>query len=279
MCIRDRDYLKAGAEIVGTKDEIFDRAEMIIKVKEPQLEECTLLKKGQILFTYLHLAPDPEQTKALVNSGVSAIAYESVVAEDKSYPLLTPMSAIAGRLAVQAGASCLEKAKGGSGILIGGITNVEPATVTIVGGGVVGYNAIEIALGMQANVTVLDKSATRLNYLESVFGDDLNAVPADFESNEAFITPADLVIGAVLVPGASAPKIISRDVLKKMKSGSVFVDVAIDQGGCSETSRPTTHSNPTYVEEGVLHYCVSNMPGAVPLTSTCLLYTSPSPRD
>ena len=172
----DQDYLKAGAEIVATRDEIFERAEMVIKVKEPQLDECALLRQGQILFTYLHLAPDPEQTNALVNSGVSAIAYESVVAEDKSYPLLIPMSAIAGRMAVQAGASCLEKAKGGSGILMGGVTNVDPAKVTIIGGGVVGYNAIEIALGMQANVTVLDKSAARLDYLETVFGDDLNAV-------------------------------------------------------------------------------------------------------
>jgi len=267
----DQDYLKVGAEIVATRDEIFERAEMVIKVKEPQLDECALLRQGQILFTYLHLAPDPEQTNALVNSGVSAIAYESVMAEDKSYPLLIPMSAIAGRMAVQAGASCLEKAKGGSGILMGGVTNVDPAKVTIIGGGVVGYNAIEIALGMQANVTVLDKSAARLDYLETVFGDDLNAVFSDSESNETFITAADLVIGAVLVPGASAPKIISRNLLKKMKPGSVFVDVAIDQGGCSETSRPTTHSSPTYVEEGVLHYCVSNMPGAVPLTSTYAL--------
>ncbi len=233
--------------------------------------EIARLHEGQILFTYLHLAPDPEQTKALVDSGVSAIAYESVIAEDKSYPLLTPMSAIAGRLAVQAGASCLEKAKGGSGILIGGVANVNPASVTIIGGGVVGYNAIEIALGMQANVSVLDKSAARLDYLETVFGDDLNTVLADSVSNEAFIVDADLVIGAVLVPGASAPKIISRNLLKKMKPGSVFVDVAIDQGGCAETSRPTTHSNPTYIEEGVLHYCVSNMPGAVPLTSTYAL--------
>ena len=267
----DQDYLKAGAEIVASREEIFERAEMIVKVKEPQLEECALLHEGQILFTYLHLAPDPEQTKALVDSGVSAIAYESVLAEDKSYPLLTPMSAIAGRLAVQAGASCLEKAKGGSGILIGGVANVNPASVTIIGGGVVGYNAIEIALGMQANVSVLDKSAARLDYLETVFGDDLNAVLADSVSNEAFIVDADLLIGAVLVPGASAPKIISRNLLKKMKPGSVFVDVAIDQGGCAETSRPTTHSNPTYIEEGVLHYCVSNMPGAVPLTSTYAL--------
>ena len=267
----DQDYLKAGAEIVASRDEIFERAEMIVKVKEPQLEECALLKQGQIIFTYLHLAPDPKQTKALIDSGVSAIAYESVIAEDKSYPLLTPMSAIAGRLAVQAGASCLEKAKGGSGILIGGVANVNPASVTIIGGGVVGYNAIEIALGMQANVSVLDKSAARLDYLETVFGDDLNAVLADSASNEVFIVDADLVIGAVLVPGASAPKIISRNLLKKMKPGSVFVDVAIDQGGCAETSRPTTHSNPTYIEEGVLHYCVSNMPGAVPLTSTYAL--------
>ena len=267
----DQDYLKVGAEIVATRDEIFEQAEMVIKVKEPQLDECALLRQGQILFTYLHLAPDPEQTNALVNSGVSAIAYESVMAEDKSYPLLIPMSAIAGRMAVQAGASCLEKVKGGSGILMGGVTNVDPAKVTIIGGGVVGYNAIEIALGMQANVTVLDKSAARLDYLETVFGDDLNAVFSDSESNETFITAADLVIGAVLVPGASAPKIISRNLLKKMKPGSVFVDVAIDQGGCSETSRPTTHSSPTYVEEGVLHYCVANMPGAVPLTSTYAL--------
>ncbi|MDP7445214.1 MAG: alanine dehydrogenase [Candidatus Poseidoniia archaeon] len=267
----DEDYLSAGAEIVASREEIFERAEMIVKVKEPQLEECALLKENQIIFTYLHLAPDPKQTKALVDSGVSAIAYESVVAEDKSYPLLTPMSAIAGRLAVQAGACCLEKAKGGSGILIGGVTNVTPASVTIIGGGVVGYNAIEIALGMQANVSVLDKSETRLDYLKSIFGNKLEAVLADTESNETFIAAADLLIGAILVPGASAPKIISRKVMKKMQPGSVFVDVAIDQGGCAETSRPTTHSNPTYIEEGVLHYCVSNMPGAVPLTSTYAL--------
>ena len=267
----DQDYLSAGAEIVATRDEIFERAEMIVKVKEPQSDECALLRPGQILFTYLHLAPDPEQTNALVESGVSAIAYESVMAEDYSYPLLTPMSAIAGRLAVQAGASCLEKAKGGSGILMGGVANVDPAKVVILGGGVVGYNAIEIALGMQADVTVLDKSETRLDYLESIFGSNLEAVLADTASNETFITTADLLIGAVLVPGASAPKIISREVLKKMKPGSVFVDVAIDQGGCSETSKPTTHSNPTYVEEGILHYCVANMPGAVPLTSTYAL--------
>ena len=267
----DQDYLSAGAEIVATRDEIFERAEMIVKVKEPQSDECALLRPGQILFTYLHLAPDPEQTNALVESGVSAIAYESVMAEDYSYPLLTPMSAIAGRLAVQAGASCLEKAKGGSGILMGGVANVDPAKVVILGGGVVGYNAIEIALGMQADVTVLDKSETRLNYLESIFGNNLEAVLADTASNETFITTADLLIGAVLVPGASAPKIISREVLKKMKPGSVFVDVAIDQGGCSETSKPTTHSNPTYIEEGILHYCVANMPGAVPLTSTYAL--------
>jgi len=267
----DQDYLSAGAEIVATRDEIFERAEMIVKVKEPQSDECALLRPGQILFTYLHLAPDPEQTNALVESGVSAIAYESVMAEDHSYPLLTPMSAIAGRLAVQAGASCLEKAKGGSGILMGGVANVDPAKVVILGGGVVGYNAIEIALGMQADVTVLDKSETRLDYLESIFGSNLEAVLADTASNETFITTADLLIGAVLVPGASAPKIISREVLKKMKPGSVFVDVAIDQGGCSETSKPTTHSNPTYVEEGILHYCVANMPGAVPLTSTYAL--------
>ena len=246
-------------------------------MKEPQLEECALLKENQILFTYLHLAPDPDQAKALINSGASAIAYESVKADDDSYPLLTPMSEVAGRMAVQAGASCLEKAKGGKGLLIGGVTGVDAANVVIIGGGVVGINSIEVAIGMQANVTVLDKSATRLDYLESIFGDKLNAVIANSENNKDYIQAADLVIGAVLVPGASAPKIITRDLVKLMKPGSVIVDVAIDQGGCSETSHATTHSDPTYVEEGVLHYCVANMPGAVPLTSTYALNQATMP--
>jgi alanine dehydrogenase len=250
---------------------------MIVKVKEPQLEECALLKENQILFTYLHLAPDPDQAKALINSGARAIAYESVQAHDGSYPLLTPMSEVAGRMAIQAGASCLEKAKGGRGLLIGGVTNVEAANVVVIGGGVVGINSIEIAIGMQANVTVLDKSAARLDYLESIFGDKLNAVIANSENNKDCIKTADLVIGAVLVPGASAPKIITRDLVKLMKPGSVIVDVAIDQGGCSETSHATTHSDPTYVEEGVLHYCVANMPGAVPLTSTYALNQATMP--
>ena len=273
----DEEFKQSGAVIVETREEIFDQAEMIVKVKEPQLEECALLKENQILFTYLHLAPDPDQAKALINSGARAIAYESVQANDGSYPLLIPMSEVAGRMAVQAGASCLEKAKGGRGLLIGGVTNVDAANVVVIGGGVVGINSIEIAIGMQANVTVLDKSATRLDYLESIFGDKLNAVIANSENNKDCIQAADLVIGAVLVPGASAPKIITRDLVKLMKPGSVIVDVAIDQGGCSETSHATTHSDPTYVEEGVLHYCVANMPGAVPLTSTYALNQATMP--
>lgn len=273
----DEEFKQSGAVIVETREEIFDQAEMIVKVKEPQLEECALLKENQILFTYLHLAPDPDQAKALINSGARAIAYESVQAHDGSYPLLTPMSEVAGRMAIQAGASCLEKAKGGRGLLIGGVTNVEAASVVVIGGGVVGINSIEIAIGMQANVTVLDKSAARLDYLESIFGDKLNAVIANPENNKDCIKTADLVIGAVLVPGASAPKIITRDLVKLMKPGSVIVDVAIDQGGCSETSHATTHSDPTYVEEGVLHYCVANMPGAVPLTSTYALNQATMP--
>lgn len=273
----DEEFKQSGAVIVETREEIFDQAEMIVKVKEPQLEECALLKENQILFTYLHLAPDPDQAKALINSGARAIAYESVQANDGSYPLLIPMSEVAGRMAVQAGASCLEKAKGGRGLLIGGVTNVDAANVVVIGGGVVGINSIEIAIGMQANVTVLDKSAARLDYLESIFGDKLNAVIANSENNKDCIQAADLVIGAVLVPGASAPKVITRDLVKLMKPGSVIVDVAIDQGGCSETSHATTHSDPTYVEEGVLHYCVANMPGAVPLTSTYALNQATMP--
>lgn len=273
----DEEFKQSGAVIVETREEIFDQAEMIVKVKEPQLEECALLKENQILFTYLHLAPDPDQAKALINSGARAIAYESVQANDGSYPLLIPMSEVAGRMAVQAGASCLEKAKGGRGLLIGGVTNVDAANVVVIGGGVVGINSIEIAIGMQANVTVLDKSAARLDYLESIFSDKLNVVIANSENNKDCIQAADLVIGAVLVPGASAPKVITRDLVKLMKPGSVIVDVAIDQGGCSETSHATTHSDPTYVEEGVLHYCVANMPGAVPLTSTYALNQATMP--
>ena len=273
----DEEFKQSGAVIVKTREEIFDHAEMIVKVKEPQLEECALLKENQILFTYLHLAPDPDQAKALINSGATAIAYESVKADDGSYPLLIPMSEVAGRMAVQAGASCLEKAKGGKGLLIGGVSGVDAANVVIIGGGVVGINSIEIAIGMQANVTVLDKSATRLDYLVSIFGDRLNAVIANSENNKDYIQAADLVIGAVLVPGASAPKIITRDLVKLMKPGSVIVDVAIDQGGCSETSHPTTHSDPTFEEEGILHYCVANMPGAVPLTSTYALNQATMP--
>jgi len=273
----NEEYQNNGAIIVDTREEVFEKADMIVKVKEPQLDECALLNKDQILFTYLHLAPDPQQITALLNSGSRAIAYESVKGKDGSYPLLTPMSEVAGRMAVQAGASCLEKAKGGSGVLIGGVTGVNPSNVVIIGGGVVGYNSIEIAIGMKANVTVLDTSAERLDYLETVFGDDLNAVLANEDNNEVFISAADLLIGAVLIPGASAPKIVTRGLLSRMKKGSVFVDVAIDQGGCAETSHATTHSNPTYIEEGVLHYCVANMPGAVPLTSAYALNSATLP--
>ena len=266
----NEEYREAGASIVDNPSEIWS-SEMVYKVKEPLADEYNYFRDDLLLFTYLHLAPDPEQVKALLASGCRAIAYESVKADGGSYPLLTPMSEVAGRMAVQAGATCLEKAKGGLGRLIGGVTNVDPAEVVVIGGGVVGYNSIEIAIGMQANVTVLDKSAERLDQLESIFGDKLNAVLATDENNHECIKAADIVIGAVYIPGASAPKLISRELVKSMKDGSVFVDVAIDQGGCSETSKPTTHSEPTYVEEGVLHYCVANMPGAVPMTSTYAL--------
>ena len=273
----NEEYQSHGAIIIDTREEIFEKADMIVKVKEPQLDECALLNEGQILFTYLHLAPDPEQIKALLDSGSKAIAYESVKGKDGSYPLLTPMSEVAGRMAVQAGASCLEKAKGGSGMLIGGVTGVNSANVVIIGGGVVGLNSIEIAIGMKANVTVLDKSAERLDYLETVFGDDLNAVIANKENNETFISAADLLIGAVLIPGASAPKIVTRELLLKMKKGSVFVDVAIDQGGCIATSQPTSHAEPTFVVDNIVHYCVTNMPGAVGRTSTYALCNATLP--
>ncbi len=269
--IDDAAYIAAGAQIVDTAEEIFARAELIIKVKEPQPIECKRLREGQTLFTYLHLAPDPEQAKALVESGCTAIAYETVTEPGNGLPLLTPMSQVAGRMAIQAGAHCLEKENGGSGILLGGVPGVAPANVVVIGGGVVGTNAIRMAMGMEANVTVLDKSLRRLNELDFQFGSKLHTIFATSGAIEQYVHDADLVVGAVLVHGAAAPKLVTRSMLRQMRPGSVVVDVAIDQGGCFETSRATTHNNPTYVEEGVVHYCVANMPGAVPRTSTFAL--------
>lgn len=275
--LTDEHYRLAGAEIVDSADEIFGRAELIIKVKEPQPIECKRLREGQTLFTYLHLAPDPQQTIMLKESGVTAIAYETVTQNDGGLPLLTPMSQVAGRMSIQAGAHCLEMSQGGSGILLGGVPGVAPANVVVIGGGVVGTNAVRMAMGMEARVTVIDKSLTRLRELDFQFGSKLSTIYATAESMERYVTEADLVIGAVLVPGAAAPKLVSREMLRAMQPGSVLVDVAIDQGGCFETSHPTTHQEPTYVTEGVVHYCVANMPGAVAKTSTFALNNATLP--
>ncbi|OGV26318.1 MAG: alanine dehydrogenase [Legionellales bacterium RIFCSPHIGHO2_12_FULL_37_14] len=273
----DEDYIHAGAEIVATADEVFERASLIIKVKEPQPTECRRLKEGQTIFTYLHLAPDPQQTRLLKESGVTAIAYETVTQEGGGLPLLTPMSQVAGRMSIQAGAHALEKPQGGSGILLAGVPGVEPAHVVVIGGGVVGTNAARMAMGLEARVTVLDRSLSRLQELDFQFGSRLMTAYATTEAIEANVKDADLVIGAVLVPGAAAPKLVTRQMLKTMRPGSVVADIAIDQGGCFETSRPTTHSNPTYVVENIVHYCVANMPGAVPRTSTFALNNATLP--
>jgi alanine dehydrogenase len=270
-------YQKAGAQIVDTAEEIFARAEMVIKVKEPQPNECKMLRKGQILYTYLHLAPDPEQTKALVASGVTAVAYETVTDRNGGLPLLAPMSEVAGRMSIQAGAHALEKAQGGSGVLLGGVPGVKPAEVLVIGGGVVGINAARMAMGMNAHVTILDRSLTRLKELDELYGDRLTTIYSTHDAIEERLPDADLVIGAVLVPGAAAPKLISREQLKLMRPGSVLVDVAIDQGGCFETSKATTHQNPTYEVEGIVHYCVANMPGGVARTSTFALTNATLP--
>lgn len=275
--ITDEDYRLAGAEIVKTADEVFDRASLIIKVKEPQPTECRRLREGQTLFTYLHLAPDPQQTRLLKESGVTAIAYETVTQPGGGLPLLTPMSQVAGRMSIQAGAHALERTQGGSGILLGGVPGVSPANVVVIGGGVVGSNAIRMAMGLEARVTVLDKSLVRLQELDFQFGSKLNTIYATDSYLEHYVTSADLVIGAVLVPGAAAPKLVTRDMLQAMRPGSVVVDVAIDQGGCFETSKPTTHSDPTYVVDQIVHYCVANMPGAVPRTSTFALNNATLP--
>ena len=275
--LTDQMYIDAGARIANSADVVFEQAEMIVKVKEPQPSECVKLSKGQTLFTYLHLAPDPTQTELLMKSGCTAIAYETVTSDNGSLPLLVPMSQVAGRMSIQAGAHCLEKASGGSGMLLGGVPGVAPAEVVVIGGGVVGTNAVRMAMGMEASVTVLDKSLNRLRELDFQFGSKLNTIYATDETLEHYVTQADLVVGAVLVAGAKAPKLVTRDMLKKMRNGSVVADVAIDQGGCFETSRPTTHEEPTYVEEGIVHYCVANMPGAVARTSTFALNNATLP--
>ncbi|MEP7349949.1 MAG: alanine dehydrogenase [Sphingorhabdus sp.] len=267
----DADYSVAGAAIKPTAAEIFAECEMIVKVKEPQAVERAQLRKGQILYTYLHLAPDPEQTADLVKSGVTAIAYETVTGTDNSLPLLKPMSQVAGRMSIQAGATALEKANGGRGVLLGGVPGVLPAKVAVIGGGVVGFNAAQMAVGMGADVTILDRDPNVLERLDSHFGGRARTLYSGRASLAAEVAAADLVIGAVLVPGASAPKLVTRDMLGTMKIGAVLVDVAIDQGGCFETSTATTHAEPTYVIDGIVHYCVANMPGAVARTSTYAL--------
>lgn len=275
--LADAAYVAAGAEIVETATEIFQRAEMIIKVKEPQTIECKMLRPGQILYTYLHLAPDPEQTQCLIDSGCVAIAYETVTDRHGGLPLLAPMSEVAGRMSIQAGAHAMEKAQGGNGVLMGGVPGVAPAEVVVIGGGVVGYNAARVAVGMGASVTILDRSLPRLNWLDTVFESKLKTLYSTADALESCLSKADLVIGAVLVPGAAAPKLVTRAMLRHMKPGTVMCDVAIDQGGCFETSRATTHQNPTYVEEGIVHYCVANMPGGVARTSTFALTNATLP--
>jgi alanine dehydrogenase len=269
--LTDEQYLAAGAAVADTAEEVFARADMIVKIKEPQPAECKRLRPGQLLFTYLHLAPDATQTKLLVESDAIAIAYETVTDAAGGLPLLAPMSEVAGRMSIQAGATCLQKCSGGSGLLLGGVPGVPPAKVVVLGGGVVGYNATLIAVGMDAQVTVLDKSLPRLTWLDSVFGNRIRTIYSTDAAIEEYALDADLVIGAVLIPGAAAPRLITRDMLKRMRPGSVLVDVSIDQGGCFETSRPTTHAAPTFIVDGVVHYCVANMPGAVARTSTFAL--------
>ena len=266
----DDDYRAAGATITPDAASAFD-AELIIKVKEPQRRECAMLKRDQVLFTYLHLAADPRQAEALCASGATAIAYETVTADDASLPLLTPMSEVAGRMSVQVGAACLQKANGGRGVLLGGVPGVSPGRVVILGGGVAGTNAAEIAVGMRADVTVVDRSPKRLRELSSQFGGSLRTVHSTAEAVESLVCDADRVIGAVLIVGAAAPRLVTRELVRRMRPGSVLVDISIDQGGCFETSHATTHADPTFVVDDVVHYCVANMPGAVPRTSTFAL--------
>ena len=275
--VDDAQFRAAGAAIAAQAGEVFERADLLIKVKEPQPAECEMLRQGQVLFTYLHLAADPVQARGLMKSGVTAIAYETVTAPNGSLPLLTPMSEVAGRMSIQVGAASLQKANGGFGILLGGVPGVPPAKVVILGGGVAGTHAAEMAVGLRADVTVVDRSVDRLRELSSLFGSALRTEYSTTATIERLVRDADLVVGAVLVAGAAAPKLLTRAMIASMKSGAVLVDISIDQGGCFETSRPTTHAEPTFVVDGVIHYCVANMPGAVPRTSTLALTNATLP--
>ncbi|WP_370164027.1 alanine dehydrogenase [Marisediminitalea sp.] len=273
----DELYQNAGAMIVDSAEQIFAEAEMIVKVKEPQPSECKQLRKGQTLYTYLHLAPDPVQTELLIASGATCIAYETVTDRNGGLPLLAPMSEVAGRMSVQAGAHYLEKAHGGSGTLLGGVPGVAPGKVLIIGGGVVGTQAAKMALGLGADVTILDRSLPRLRQLDDIFNGQVKTVYSTVDAIEHYSANADLVVGAVLIPGAAAPKLLNREHIKNMKPGSVLVDVAIDQGGCFETSKATTHQDPVYIIDDVVHYCVANMPGGVARTSTMALNNATLP--
>ena len=267
----DAQYRAAGATLADTAQEVFAKADMIVKVKEPQPQECAMLRPGQLLYTYLHLAPDPEQTAALVQSGAVCVAYETITGVNGGLPLLAPMSEVAGRMSIQAGAAHLEKSKGGRGVLLGGVPGVAPGHVVILGAGVVGTHALQCAVGAGARVTVLDRNVDRLRQLDLVFGNRIATLYSNAQSVEESVLAADLVIGGVLITGAAAPKLVTREMISRMRKGAVVVDVAIDQGGCFETSHATTHADPTYVVDGVVHYCVANMPGAVARTSTFAL--------
>jgi len=275
--ISDDEYVGAGGKIVDSADEVWARGEMIVKVKEPVGPEYQRMREGQLLFTYLHLAPDPKLTQVMLERKVAGVAYETITNEEGHLPLLTPMSEVAGRMAVQVGAHYLQKPEGGRGVLMGGVPGVLPAKVVIIGGGVVGINSIKMAVGLGANVTVLDKNLDRLRYLDDIFGAQIKTLMSNDYNVQESIANADLVVGAVLIPGASAPHLVKRDMLKTMHKGAVIVDVAVDQGGCIETTHPTTHSDPTYYVDDVLHYCVANMPGAVPRTSTFALTNATLP--
>jgi alanine dehydrogenase len=275
--VDDAQFRAAGAAIAPGAAEVFARADMVVKVKEPQPAECAMLRKDQLLFTYLHLAADLEQAQGLIKSGATAIAYETVTAPNGSLPLLTPMSEVAGRMSIQVGAASLQKANGGFGVLLGGVPGVAPAKVVILGGGVSGTHAAEMAVGLRADVTVVDRSVNRLRELSAIFGSSVRTIYSTTAEIERLVRDADLVVGAVLVAGAAAPKLITRAMVKTMKPGAVLVDISIDQGGCFETSHATTHAEPTFVVDGVIHYCVANMPGAVPRTSTFALTNATLP--
>lgn len=275
--LSDAMYVAAGAEIVAAATEIFARAELLIKVKEPQPDECRMLRCGQTLFTYLHLAPDPEQTKLLLASGATCIAYETVTDAANTLPLLAPMSEVAGRMSIQEAAVCLQKSNQGSGVLLGGVPGVEAGNVLVIGGGVVGLYAARMAMGLGANVTILDRSLSRLKQIDEMFDGRIHTLYSTTDAIESQLKTADAVIGAVLIPGAAAPKLVTRAMLKLMKKGSVLVDVAIDQGGCFETSKATTHEAPTYIVDGIIHYCVTNMPSGVARTSTFALTNATLP--